>query len=442
MNQPLKPPAAGARNSEPAAAERETSPSDLDALLGARPALSPRLRRLLLAAAGIVLVAAAALGLWRMTRPADLHYVTEPLKRGDLLITVSATGALEPVNQVDIGSELSGVVDQVLVEENDTVRSGQVLATLDRARLRDQVVNAEAALASAKAGVERAKASLEEAAVKASRLHRLAELTGGDAPARIDLDAADAALARAKADVSTSEAAVRQAAAALNTGRTNLGKAVIRSPIDGVVLVRKVEPGQTVAASLQAPVLFTLAEDMRRMELHVDIDEADVGQVRQGQSASFAVDAYPGRSYAARLTRVGYGSQTKEGVVTYTGVLAVDNADLSLRPGMTANVEIASDRRSNVLLAPVAALQFRPSDADRAGTRSSSPLTPRMPRFGPAPRRRSSDPGAQQVWILEDRTVRPVTVRAGATDGRQIELQSSELAPGMQVVTAERAPKP
>jgi HlyD family secretion protein len=188
-------------------------------------------------------------------------------------------------------------------------------------------------------------------------------------------------------------------------------------------------------------VLFTLAEDLRRMELHVDIDEADVGQVREGQRAVFTVDAYTGRDYPARVVRVGLGSQTKDGVVTYTGVLAVDNGDLSLRPGMTASAEIVSARRTGVLIVPIAALQYRPPAASSAPSLSNA-LTPRMPRFGGPPRRRTADPAAQQLWVLKNGEPTPVEVRVGTSNGREAEVAGAGLAPGVLVVTGAAGPTP
>jgi len=386
--------------------------------------------------AAALLVVAGVVGFRALTPSPAPRYATEPIRRGELLVSVSATGTLEPVNQVDVGSEVSGTIEQVLVEENDRVVKGQVLASLDTSRLRDQITTGVAARSAAEANVQLAQATLHETTLKAERLHRLYQISTGGYPARTDIDAAEAALERARAGVASARAGVEQAAAALSTSRTNLAKATIRSPVSGVVLVRQIEPGQTVAASLQAPVLFTLAEDMRHMELHVDIDEADVSQVREGQQATFTVDAYSGRDYPATVTRVGLGAQTKEGVVSYTGVLAVDNSDLSLRPGMTASAEIASERRPNVLVAPVTALQFRPAPAAAGGGPSlANALTPRMPRLGRAPRNRSTDQNAQQVWILLNGEPQAVAVKVGASNGREIEISGEGLAPGMRVIT-------
>lgn len=411
---------------------------EVEALLGPPAGKAPfhLPARVWLAAGGLALLAiAGVVGFQSLRRPAPAQYETTPLRRGDLAVAVSATGALEPVNQVDVGSELSGTVNKVFVDDNDLVNRGQLLAKLDTARLGDQIANGEAALTAAQANRRLAEATLHEMGLKADRLHALFNMSAGGYPAKTDIDAADAALERARATVAGAEAQIRQAAATLNTNRTNLAKADIRSPISGVVLSRKVEPGQTVAASLQSPVLFTLAEDMRHMELHVDVDEADVGQVREGQQAAFTVDAYPGREYAATVRRIGLGSQTKEGVVTYTGVLTVDNADLSLRPGMTASAEITSERRRDVYLAPEAALQFQPA-SNRSGAGLANALTPRMPRFGPAPRKRSVDPKAQQIWVLRDGKPMMIPVRVGASNGRETEIGGQGLSPGMQITTA------
>jgi HlyD family secretion protein len=379
------------------------------------------------------LLLGAALALYRHLQAPHEQYLTTPLRRGDLAVTVTVTGNLAPVNQIDVGSEQSGTIDRINVEENDRVRKGQVLATLDTAKLEDQITLAQAAILAGRANLAQAEATLHETSLTAGRKHRLYEGSNGSWPARADVDAADAAQARARAAVGAARAAIAQARATLNTNRTNLAKAVIRSPVDGVVLSRKVEVGQTVAATLQAPVLFVIAEDMRRMELDADVDEADVGQVREGQTAVFTVDAYPDREYPARVTRVGYGSQTKEGVVTYKGVLAVDNADLSLRPGMTASADIRTVTRHQVLIAPDTALRFTPPVEQKS--RVGNPLMPRMPRLGVGPMRRSADPRAQQLWVLRDGRPVAVPVRVGASNGRDSEVSGAGLRAGMPVIT-------
>jgi HlyD family secretion protein len=282
------------------------------------------------------------------------------------------------------------------------------------------------------------RATVAESRANLARLRQVAELSAGKVPSKAELDSAQAALDRAVASEASARAAVAQAQATLKSDHTNLAKASIRSPIDGVVLARKVEPGQTVAASLQAPVLFTLAENLAQMELQVDVDEADVGQVRAGQSATFNVDAYAGRKYPAAITRVGYGSQTKDGVVSYKTILKVSNDDLSLRPGMTATSEITTATRENVLLVPNAALRFTPprqsGNGDKKNDSFVSSLLPKPPG-STSSKPAAAMSGTQQVWVLRDGQPVAVPVGAGVSNGRQTEVTGGELKPGMQVIT-------
>lgn len=414
---------------------------DLAALVAEGADGGRRKRVRLLVAGGLVLAVLAAWGATRSAgRDAGPTYVTGKVTRGDLTVRVSATGTLQPTNEVDVGSEVSGLVETVLVDDNDRVKTGQVLARLDVSKLNDAVVNAKAALASAEARVLQAVATVKESAANLSRLRQVAELSGGKVPSKTELETAEAAAARALADEASAKAAVDQARAALSSAETNLSKASIRSPIDGVVLSRQVEPGQTVAASFTAPVLFTLAEDLAEMELQVDVDEADVGQVKARQAATFTVDAYSSRKYPARITRVGYGSQTKDGVVSYKTILTVDNDDLSLRPGMTATAEITTVERKDVLLVPNAALRFSPADASDAKRPSGGivgSLIPRPPGGGAKkPNGNGNGKGsAQKVWVFEDGKLLDVSVTVGASDGSLTEVTGSALREGMAVVT-------
>jgi len=410
-------------------------------ILVERPAGS-RWRRAVLFVIVVALIAAATLALLGTrsgTRTGSPRFRTEKVTRGDLTVTVTATGNLEPTNQVDVGSEVSGLVEAVFVDDNDRVSSGQVLARLDTSKLNDEVANAEAALAAAEAHVLQAAASVKEADANLARLEKVAELSGGKVPSVAELDTAEATSARAAAEEASARAAVAQARASLSSAETSLAKASIRSPIDGVVLAREVEPGQTVAASFQAPVLFTLAEDLAAMELLVDVDEADVGQVRDGQPATFTVDAYSSRHFPAVIQRVGYGAHTKDGVVSYTTVLSVDNDDLSLRPGMTATAEITTIERTDVLLVPNAALRFEPpapaTVEKRSGTLVSS-LLPKPP--GSTSKSVSSFSeryGAQKVWVLSDGQLVGVPVAVGPSDGRLTEIADGELEVGVQAIT-------
>jgi HlyD family secretion protein len=398
----------------------------------------------------LLLALVAALLAWRLlaggndaTAPV---YRTEVVTRGPLVVKVSATGNLQPTNQVDVGSELSGIVDKVLVDDNDRVRKGQVLAILDLSKLNDTVARSRANLVAANAAVQQAEATAVEARASYRRLQQVAELSGGKVPSRSELDVGEAAAKRAEAAVASARASVTQARAALQSDETNLLKAHIRSPINGVVLARKVEPGQTVAASFQAPVLFTLAEDLARMELQVDVDEADVGQVKVGQKAVFTVDAWPGRTFAAVITRVGYGAQTKEGVVSYLTVLRVDNDDLSLRPGMTGSAEITTLTRESALLVPNAALRFTPSAAGARRAQKGSVLSalmPRPPSSGSRQVRKSAGADAgQQVWVLRAGQPVAVAVRTGASNGRVTEILGGDLKEGMDVITEAVTGKP
>jgi HlyD family secretion protein len=420
---------------------------DVLTTLGSTGARGARRRRWrLLLSIGVVLVAIAALPLARpRSRQAEAPYRTAEVSRGDLTVTVSATGDLQPTNQVDVGSEVSGLVDAVYVDDNDRVTSGQVLARLDTSRLADQVANAKAALGAAEARVLQAEAGVTEASANLARMRQVAELSGGKVPAQAELETAVATAARTAAELASARAAVEQAEAVLSSDETILAKASIRSPIDGIVLARRVEPGQTVAASFQAPVLFTLAEDLTEMELQVDVDEADVGQVQAGLDATFTVDAYSDRTYPARITRVGYGSQTKEGVVSYKTVLRVDNDDLSLRPGMTATAEIVTVQHAGVLLVPNAALRFAPPAATPTETKRGglvSSLLPRPPVFVKRATAGASESGAHQVWMLVDGQPVAVPVVVGPSDGSVTEITSGELRAGTKVLTEKLGDMP
>jgi HlyD family secretion protein len=243
--------------------------------------------RLLLIVAGLVVIGALMFGLLGGNGDVGPRFRTQPIRQGELIINVSATGNLQPTNSVDVGSELSGIIDTVLVDVNDRVRKGQVIARLDTSKLKDQVRQGKAELASAEAKVRQTQATVAETSASLARLREVARLSGGKVPSKAELDSGEAAALRAVADQRVAEAAVLSAKAALSTFEISLSKATIHSPIDGIVLTRKVEPGQTVAAAMTAPVLFTLAEDLRRMELQVDVDEADVGKVKEGQDARF-----------------------------------------------------------------------------------------------------------------------------------------------------------
>jgi len=364
-----------------------------------------------------------------------VKYKTAEVARGDLTVTVSATGTLEPVNQVEVGSEVSGSIRSVLVDFNDRVKKGQELAILDTNQLVAKVNQAQAALALARAQVKQAQATVIETR---NKLKRAKELAKSGMSSEEDRDSAQASYDRAVADLARTRAEVAQAEASLSAEQTTLAKATIRSPINGIVLQRDVEPGQTVAASFQTPVLFTLAENLTQMELHVAVDEADVGQVRDDQNAVFTVDAYPDRSFKARITEIHFAPQTVDGVVTYETLLAVDNSDLSLRPGMTATADITVKQVKDVLLVPNTALRFSPPVQEQEnGTSSGGLLGNLLPH---PPRLEKTQNGAnntnkQKVWALREGQAIAVPVTTGATDGAMTEITSGDIKSGMMVIT-------
>jgi len=405
-----------------------------------------RWRPLLWLAAALLVALAAGAWLWQSRQQASAGpaYVTEPVVRGDLRIAVTANGTLQPTRTVNIGSELSGTVTRVLVDVNDRVKKGQVLVELDASKLRDQVARSRSWLASSEAKVAQTLATIKEAQANLARLKEVARLSGGKVPSKTELDTAQATLERAQADEAAARASVADSRASLSTDETNLAKASIRSPIDGIVLTRAVDPGNAVAASLQAVTLFTVAEDLTQMELRVNVDEADVGMVEIGQAASFTVSAYAARTYPAQITRVAYGSTTTDNVVTYTTYLKVENKDLSLRPGMTATATIKATERRDVLLVPNTALRYTPALANAAAAKGGgivSSLIPRPPGAGGAPRTATAAAGAsaRRVWVLRDGKAVPITIKPGVSDGKQTEVTSTELQPGMLVITDQRA---
>ena len=412
------------------------TPSSDGLALTAKPP-GRRLVRAVLWTALVLLIVFGAYAWLARDRSDRVQYRTEPAQRGNLVVTVTATGSLAPTNQVDVGIEISGTVRAVEADYNDQVKVGQVLARLDTTKLEAQVLQTQAALEAARARVLQAQASVAEAQARLARLERVKELSGGKVPSPQEIDTARATLDRAHADEASARAQVTQTEAALNANRTDLAKAVIHSPVNGIVLKRAVEPGQTVAAVLQAPVLFTLAEDLTKMELQVDVDEADVGKVHAGQEATFTVDAYPERTFPARITKVRYGSQTVAGVVTYKALLKVDNAALSLRPGMTATASIVVDRVNEALLVPNAALRFTPPAAPQSAPAESggllSKILPRAPR--PSVRSREDASSRQKrVWTVQDGELQPIDITIGATNGVMTQVAAGTLAPGTALV--------
>ncbi|HJQ55373.1 MAG TPA: efflux RND transporter periplasmic adaptor subunit [Vineibacter sp.] len=431
---------------------------DLDDFLGVRPE-KPWRKWVIRGAVGLALLILILLLARCFSGDDTPNYATREARRGDLTVTVSATGNLKPINQVDVGSEQSGKITRVYVDVNDRVTKGQRLAELDTRRLVDTINQNRAQVAASQAGVAQAQAQVALARATLDRQLTVYQLSGGRVPAKTELDTARANYQSALGTLHAQQAQVSVSRAQLSTARTNLSIAQIVSPVTGVVLSRDIEPGQTVAASLNAPVLFTIAEDLTQMEVEVAVDEADVGQVQEGQAATFAVDAFPGRSFPARVTRVNVGSNasssasassssssstasTSGTVIAYTAVLSVDNRGETLRPGMTATADIVTQELHDVLLVPNAALRFKPSAGDQGGGITSQIVPgPRRFRRSGANRQVSFGIGSSQtVYVVgADGNPKAVQVVVGASDGARTAITGGDLKPGMRVITGQLA---
>ncbi|API51799.1 efflux transporter periplasmic adaptor subunit [Rhizobium leguminosarum] len=398
--------------------------SDLAAVLAASGRQGKRSRwrgRLIIL---LILIAAAAVAAYfYMGRgQSELSYATQPVKRGDLTVLVTATGSVQPTEQVDISSELSGTVRDVNVDYNSTVKSGEVLALLDTNKLEADVKSSRAKLNSAKANVVKANADMQSASTS---LERLKSLVRSNVSTQQSLDDASYKYDSAVAAKQINEAEVLASEADLQLAEVNLAKAKIISPIDGVILTRSVNPGATVAASLSAPILFTIAGDLKKMELQVDVDEADVGQIAVGQKAKFTVDAYPDRTFPAEIEQIRFASEVVNNVVTYKAVLSVDNADLLLRPGMTATADVTVEAVKDTLMVSNAALRYAPAQAERRG-RGIFGI------FGP-PRQRNNNAGSaltgtqRRVWVLRNGRPAPVVIQVGSSDGQFSQVVSGDL---------------
>ncbi len=392
---------------------------------------------------------------------AKADYQTEESRISRISLIVTAAGNLAPTNQIIVGSELSGTAKEVLVDTNDQVKKGQTLAKLDTSKLDQQTERSRAALLAAKARVSQAEATVAESKAALARQEELHELSGGKTPSRATMETSRATLARATADLGSAQATVTGAEADVRAFESDQAKTIIRSPVDGIVLSRSIEVGQTVAASFTAPTLFTIAEDLKKMELLVNVSEADIGRIETGQTAIFSVDAWPSRSYTAKVKKVafgavGTGTTAKEGapgtsnaVVTYSTELEVVNEDLSLRPGMTATVDIAIVDKKDILVVPNSALRFDPIAAAALGkpdatkrtlVQSLSPGGGRRWRGAPPPKAGSSD-STPKVWTLKNGQPLEIEVTPGITDGRITEITGGELTAGVPLLLSIKPPK-
>ncbi len=352
--------------------------------------------------------------------------VTARVTRGSVVETVSATGALEAVTTVQVGTQVSGTIKALFADYNSTVRKGQVIAQLEPSLFQTQVEGARATVARLEAEVDGARVQVADSQLK---LRRARELAAAQLIAATELEAAEAAARQADAGLKAAEAQVVQARASLNQSQVNLGHTTIVAPIDGVVISRSVDVGQTVAASMQAPTLFVLAQDLRRMQVNASVDEADIGRIAAGQPVRFRVDAYPTERFTGVVRQVRLEPVVEQNVVSYVTVIDVPNPDLKLKPGMTATVTIEVARADDVLRVPNAALRFRPP--------SEVPGTMRQPTgAGKVNDRGARGGGNAGVWRTRQGQLERVPVNTGISDGVTTAVLGGELRADEDVVTA------
>jgi HlyD family secretion protein len=440
------------------------SSDDLAAIVASgasRPA-----RKWLFVTIGAALIGAGVWYFMSRDKKAELKddYQTQEAKTGRISLIVTAAGNLAPTNQIIVGSELSGTAKEVLVDTNDQVKQGQPLARLDTSKLDQQTERSRASFLAAKARVSQAEATLAESRAALARQEELHKLSGGKTPSRATMETSRATVSRSEADLESAKATVAGAEAEVRSFESDLEKTIIRSPVDGIVLARSIEVGQTVAASFTAPTLFTIAEDLKKMELLVNVSEADIGRIEAGQTATFTVDAWPSRNYTAKVKKVAFGavgtgstassgssgsSASTSSVVTYSTELEVTNEDLSLRPGMTATVDIAIVDKSDILIVPNSALRFDPVAAKAIGkpdatkrtlVQSLSPGGGRRWRGTPPPKAGSSD-STPKVWTLKNGEPSEIVVTTGITDGRVTEIVGGSLTAGTPLIISIKPPK-
>jgi HlyD family secretion protein len=381
---------------------------------------------------------------------------TATIKRGDVLATIGATGTVEPEDLVDVGAQVAGKINSLgrdpqhpekSIDYNSVVKQGTVLALIDDSVYQAQVDQAKALLLRSQADLAQAQAKLEQAEQEWKRAE---ELLPSQAIAGTDYDLARANRRAAEATVNVSKATIKQNEAALRLAETNLGYTTIKSPVDGTIIDRRVNVGQTVVASLNAPSLFLIAKDLRRMQVWAQVNEADIGNIHPDMPVHFTVDAYPGETFYGKVAQVRMNANTTQNVVIYTVVVATDNADLKLFPYLTANVQFEIDRRENVFQVPNVALRWRPPRPELIAPEARQQAASPAKGGGPEGRARRTSPGDApaaktpkgreergRVWIKQGNFVRPLDVKIGVTDGSVTEISGDGVEDGLEVVTGE-----
>jgi len=398
------------------------SAEDLPSLSELKQTIGPgvsvwRGRRWWIAGAAALLCLIAGTLAYRQRKSRNLvQYESAAVTRGDLAVTVESTGTLEAVTSVEVGSEVSGRVLREMVDVNDQVHKGQIMAEIDPESLNSGLDQSQAQLRGAKDAVRQAQATASESARTLVRNEHLGQ---EGILSQADQDAALSAKDRDNASLHSAQENARVAKATVDLTASKLRKATIRAPIDGVVLARLVEPGQTVTAGFQTPVLFKLAQDLKKMRLNVDIDEADVSRIRSGETATFTVEAYPGRNFPSQVVSLQMEPKVSQNVVTYQAVLSVDNSDRALLPGMTCTATIQAETKRAVLVVPNTALRFTPPVAAGGLSKSSVNFTD----------------GKHRVWYLKGKVPTPIEVQTGATDGRRTEILAGDVKEGLIILT-------
>ncbi len=390
--------------------------------------LSRSRRALVIAAVAALAIVAVASRAFLAKDAAETRYRTEPVSRGPLVTDVTATGTVNPVKTVQVGTYVSGPIQAIYADFNSEVKKGQTVARIDPRPFELRVQQAEATLANAHAKVAKSAADLK---YKTSNLARNKQLATEGIISRDLIDTTASSAEQARADVALNQAEVKQAEAALAEARVNLGYTDIISPVDGVVVSRNVDVGQTVAASFQTPTLFLIAEDLTQMQVDTNVSESDIGAVAPGQRVTFTVDAYPDRRFEGTVVQVRNAPQNVQNVITYDVVVGAKNEDLALRPGMTANVAVETGRRDEALRVPSAALRFRPHAAGTTPHPSGSPGTRRV---------RAPDSGGSKVFVLRDEAPIAVPVQIGLADDSYTEITKGDLKEGDPVVVGVERP--
>src|SRR5882724_8041048 len=402
-----------------------------------------KIKKIVFAGAALLLIGGAGFAYWRnLGAPTESPYLTVPVSRGNVRQVVSSTGTLQAVVTVQVGSQVSGTIEKLLADFNTKVNAGQVVAQLNQDKFKAAVDQARANLLAAESNLAKAKVSVVDAQ---RTLERNRELRKRDLMPQSDLDAAQTAYDAALAQLNVNQAQTAQAEAGLNQSMVDLNNTVIRSPVDGMVISRNIDVGQTVAASLQAPTLFTIANDLAKMEVHTSVDEADVGNVRQEQPVTFTVDAFPARRFRGKVHQVRNAPTIIQNVVTYDAVVRIDNKELLLKPGMTANVQFLVSEKEDVLTIPNMALRFRPpDDKNEAQDLLRQEQSRTAPRVGA---RRTSRPGGGggggderqrvrqvRVYVVKDSKMQPIEVQLGITDGSKTEVVAGPINENEPVV--------